>query len=57
LINRGGEKISPVELDAALLSIEGIVEAVAFGVPDEKVLRALFSYSLSSLDKLTRSRI
>ncbi|WAR59059.1 hypothetical protein PtB15_10B401 [Puccinia triticina] len=36
LINRGGEKISPVELDGALLSIEGVVEAVAFGVPDQK---------------------
>lgn len=36
LINRGGEKISPIELDSALLSIEGVVEAVAFGVPDEK---------------------
>ncbi|EFP88539.2 uncharacterized protein PGTG_14117, partial [Puccinia graminis f. sp. tritici CRL 75-36-700-3] len=36
LINRGGEKISPVELDGALLSIEGVTEAVAFGVPDRK---------------------
>lgn len=36
LINRGGEKISPIEIDGALLSIEGIVEAAAFGVPDEK---------------------
>jgi len=36
LINRGGEKISPVEIDEALLSHEGVIEAVAFGMPDEK---------------------
>lgn len=35
-INRGGEKISPLEVDAALLSLDGVGEAVAFGVPDEK---------------------
>jgi acyl-CoA synthetase (AMP-forming)/AMP-acid ligase II len=36
LINRGGEKISPVEVDEALLSHDGVIEAVAFGIPDEK---------------------
>jgi acyl-CoA synthetase (AMP-forming)/AMP-acid ligase II len=36
LINRGGEKISPVEIDDALLSHPGVAEAVAFSVPDEK---------------------
>ncbi|MBW0522592.1 hypothetical protein O181_062307 [Austropuccinia psidii MF-1] len=36
LINRGGEKISPIEIDSALLSIDGIVEAVTFGVPHAK---------------------
>lgn len=36
LINRGGEKISPVEVDDALLSHPGVIEAVAFGVPDAK---------------------
>ncbi|MGP6155960.1 MAG: acyl--CoA ligase [Vulcanimicrobiaceae bacterium] len=36
LINRGGEKISPVEVDEALLTHPGVLEAVAFGVPDEK---------------------
>jgi oxalate---CoA ligase len=36
LINRGGEKISPVEVDEALLSCSGVKEAVSFGVPDEK---------------------
>jgi acyl-CoA synthetase (AMP-forming)/AMP-acid ligase II len=36
LINRGGEKISPVEIDDALLAHPGVIEAVAFGIPDEK---------------------
>lgn len=36
LVNRGGEKISPLEVDAALLSHAGVKEAVAFAVPDEK---------------------
>jgi acyl-CoA synthetase (AMP-forming)/AMP-acid ligase II len=36
LINRGGEKISPVEVDDALMSHPGVAEAVAFGIPDEK---------------------
>lgn len=36
LINRGGEKISPIEVDAVLLSHPNVAQAVAFGVPDEK---------------------
>jgi len=36
LINRGGEKISPIEIDAVLLSHPGIANAVAFGMPDSK---------------------
>ncbi|XP_041002860.1 oxalate--CoA ligase isoform X2 [Juglans microcarpa x Juglans regia] len=36
LINRGGEKISPIEVDAVLLSHPDIAEAVVFGVPDDK---------------------
>jgi acyl-CoA synthetase (AMP-forming)/AMP-acid ligase II len=35
LINRGGEKISPIEVDAALLSCPGIKDAVSFAAPDE----------------------
>ncbi|KAI8096486.1 uncharacterized protein BX664DRAFT_355844 [Halteromyces radiatus] len=35
LINRGGEKISPLELDSILLSHPSVAEAVSFGVPDE----------------------
>jgi acyl-CoA synthetase (AMP-forming)/AMP-acid ligase II len=36
LINRGGEKISPLEIDAALLTHPAVAEAAAFGVPDAK---------------------
>ncbi|KAJ1913722.1 hypothetical protein H4219_005086 [Mycoemilia scoparia] len=35
LINRGGEKISPLELDAVLLKHPDVAEAVSFGVDDE----------------------
>jgi acyl-CoA synthetase (AMP-forming)/AMP-acid ligase II len=34
LINRGGEKIAPREIDEALLSHPAVAEAVTFGVPD-----------------------
>jgi acyl-CoA synthetase (AMP-forming)/AMP-acid ligase II len=33
MINRGGEKISPREIDEVLLTHPSIAEAVAFGVP------------------------
>ncbi len=36
LINRGGEKISPLEVDAALLQHPSVSEAVCFGMPDTK---------------------
>ncbi|KAF9617531.1 hypothetical protein IFM89_037343, partial [Coptis chinensis] len=36
LINRGGEKISPIEVDAVLLSHADVAQAVSFGVPDDK---------------------
>lgn len=33
-INRGGEKISPVQIDDVLLNFTGVERAAAFGVPD-----------------------
>jgi acyl-CoA synthetase (AMP-forming)/AMP-acid ligase II len=34
LINRGGEKIAPAEIDAVLLTHDAVAEAVCFGIPD-----------------------
>jgi acyl-CoA synthetase (AMP-forming)/AMP-acid ligase II len=36
LINRGGEKISPAEVEDVLLAHPAVADAVAFGIPDEK---------------------
>jgi len=36
MINRGGEKISPIEIDQVLLEHPAVAEAAAFGVPDAK---------------------
>lgn len=36
LVNRGGEKISPLEVDAAMLSHPAVAEAVSFAMTDEK---------------------
>ena len=35
LINRGGEKISPLEVDAVLAQHPAVAEAITFGVPDD----------------------
>ncbi|KMZ67635.1 4-coumarate--CoA ligase-like 10 [Zostera marina] len=55
LINRGGEKISPVEVDAVLLSHPEVEQAVTFGVPDvkfgEEVNCAVIRKQGSSLDE------
>jgi acyl-CoA synthetase (AMP-forming)/AMP-acid ligase II len=55
LINRGGEKISPLEVDATLIRHPNILEAVCFGASDEKygeVVHAAIvpSSSISELD-------
>jgi len=36
-INRGGEKVSPLEIDERLLAHPSIAEAVTFGVPDTRL--------------------
>jgi acyl-CoA synthetase (AMP-forming)/AMP-acid ligase II len=35
MINRGGEKFSPQQIDAVLLSHPAVADALSFGVPDE----------------------
>ena len=37
IINRGGEKISPREVDDVLLSHQGVAQAAVFAVPDERL--------------------
>lgn len=34
IINRGGEKVAPLEIDAVLLRHPDVIEAASFGVPD-----------------------
>ena len=51
MILRGGENISPLEIEEALLAHEGVVEAVAFGIGDEKygeIVGAAVSLSLQA---------
>jgi oxalate---CoA ligase len=36
-INRGGEKISPIEIDAVLLEHPAVAQAVVFAIPHEKL--------------------
>ena len=37
LINRGGEKVSPLEIDAVLLEHPAVQQAVTFGIPHDKL--------------------
>jgi oxalate---CoA ligase len=37
IINKGGEKISPGEVEAALLHLAGIEDATVFGFPDDRL--------------------
>ncbi len=50
LINRGGEKISPLEVDAALLGHPAVAEAVCFGVPHEMYGEAVQAAVVVSAD-------
>jgi oxalate---CoA ligase len=56
LINRGGEKISPAEVEAVLLDDPAVAEAAVFGVPDpkygEEVSAALVLRSAASAQEL-----
>ena len=36
IINRGGEKISPAEVEETLLRHPAVADAVVYGIPDEK---------------------
>lgn len=53
-INRGGEKIAPAEVDAALRAQPGVADAAAFGVPHpslgEEVVAAVVALPGATLD-------
>ena len=54
MINRGGEKISPLEIDAVLRALRGVADAAAFGVPHprlgEELVAAVVRKPASRLD-------
>jgi acyl-CoA synthetase (AMP-forming)/AMP-acid ligase II len=50
MINRGGEKIAPREIDDVLLSHPAIREAVAFGVPDLKYGEVVHAAVVADVD-------
>ena len=50
LINRGGEKISPLEVDATLLEHPAVAEAVCFGAPDTHYGEAVQAVVVLSAD-------
>ena len=54
MVNRGGEKISPAEVDAVLRTIRGVADAAAFGVPHpalgEELVAAVVRERGSDLD-------
>jgi acyl-CoA synthetase (AMP-forming)/AMP-acid ligase II len=61
MINRGGEKIAPREIDEALLAHPAVAEAVAFGVPhpmwgEEVAAAVVLSGEASEADLLSHCR-
>jgi oxalate---CoA ligase len=67
LINKGGEKISPIELDNALANHPNIAEAVTFAIPDDGhygedigaavVLKGTFNVSAEDLRSWMAERV
>lgn len=59
MINRGGEKISPAEVDAALLATPGVQEAACFAVPhatlNEDIVAAVVTEPGLDLDHLRQA--
>jgi len=41
MIKTSGYRVSPHEIEASLLELQGVREAVAFGVPDERLGQAV----------------
>jgi len=56
LINRGGEKISPLEVDATLLAHPDVGEAVSFAAPDDKYGEEVAAAVVLKSDKELKSK-
>lgn len=60
VINRGGDKLSPAEIDSILLGIPGVVDAASFGVPHprlgEEVVAAVVTHASAPVDESTVKR-
>ena len=50
LINNGGEKISPHEVEDALLALPQVIEAAAFGVPDRMGVTQVWAAIVAAQD-------
>ncbi|MBL8953970.1 MAG: AMP-binding protein [Myxococcaceae bacterium] len=50
MINRGGEKIAPAEIEAVLTQLDGVLEAGVFAVPDERLGEELAAALVLSRD-------
>lgn len=50
IINVGGKKVSPVEVENALMSIPGIYEAACIGIPDEVMGEVVMAYVTTPID-------
>lgn len=66
IIKTGGEKVSPVEVESALCTIDGIAEAAVIGVPDELLGEAVHAFVMlepgasltdSDVKRLCRDRL
>ncbi|KAH9257720.1 hypothetical protein BASA81_004178 [Batrachochytrium salamandrivorans] len=57
MVNRGGEKISPFEIDSALLEMTGVSEAVCFGMPSEKYGEELYCAAVVKSKDITEQAI
>lgn len=60
VINRGGDKISPAEIDSIILGIPGVADAACFGVPHprlgEEVVAAVVIHATALVDERTVKR-
>lgn|GEM_PF-4177694 len=57
MINRGGEKIHPGEIEKLIGSIEGIEEVYVFGVPDEQLGQTVGAVVVTNDPILSREQI